>query len=569
MLTSAESGVNYVYVQLKEGVTGADKLTFEIVRHYEAGESPTTGFVLELDVAQSVTFPSGSYDPMWLTFTPEATGDYRLIEVGGNPEFHYTVYSSYKYNDAGEVEGDTVTADSKTGAVHLEESKTYYFCVDNIYWTTINVKIETYAAKPGELGNPIDAPNTGETPNTVDIKFGENVYFKHTVTADSLNDDGDFVLEFNPHPGSLESKFFKDAECSDSYGTTLGWDSGLYSITINNLKVNDVVYFYINASETSATFYINRPAAEVEEMEVGKTVTHTHVDGGGDAMSVTFGISSVQPGKYVVQYSVDKDPQITKGQIFADISGRTYASKIRYDNDSDSNPDGSHNRLPLATNGKIEIEIQEGDKYITLRTDGGTPDTYVWSFTLKEYKPELTLEDSLVVDISGSSATVALGVPAGNYSLAYDFGMSVFSAMIAVNVGGKEYTISTPFNGGQTGTVDIEVAEGVEEMSLTINNNGGATSLTLSLTALAPVEPEEDELTLGEPLSVQLTPEKYIIDKHIALGAGITAGEYTLTIVASGLGDGIYPFKLSAHLSLATTHIIRLPETTRLPLRLT
>ncbi len=541
----------YVYFLAKLADNAAEDtvLQFTLEEYIEQGSYPVNPFELPYNEETSYQFPMGQdIPPVWYSFTAPKTGDYRMSETHGNVDFAPTVYGSYvgKGSDSLGNENDIVTPNAANGSYHLEAEKTYYILIPAINGTVIYIKIEDYVAQLGEAGNPIEAPETGETPNTVEIKFGENVYFKHTVKAESLNADGDFVLEFDPHPSSMTAVFYKEATYSgDTYGT-LGYDNGQFSITISDLQVDDVVYFYINASETSATFYINRPAAEVEEMEVGKTVTHTHVDGGGDAMSVTFGISSVQPGKYVVQYSVDKDPQITKGQIFADISGRTYASKIRYDNDSDPNPDGSHNRLPLATNGKIEIEIQEGDKNITLRTDGGTPDTYVWSFTLKEYKPELTLEDSLVVDISGSSATVALGVPAGNYSLAYDFGMSVFSAMIAVNVGGKEYTISTPFNGGQTGTVDIEVAEGVEEMSLTINNNGEATSLTLSLTALTPVEPEEDELTLGEPLSVQLTPENYVIDKHIALGADITAGEYTLTIVASGLDADTWPFNMSA-----------------------
>lgn len=531
MNNSAATLHNYIYAKLSDTAAPETVLTFEVELHIEPGASPVKPKVLQLDVEAEHTFPNDNSDqPVWFSFTPSEAGDYRFSEANNNPDFNYKVYGGF------EGEGATATGTGPVtvtgGRIPLEGSHTYYIAVDYIYFMKITVTISKYVALPGEKDNPIEVSETGETPNTVSITVvGADMYFKHTITADSLNADGDFILEFEGRPSMLVSDFYKDATYSGAtYGETLGWDNEIYSITISGLNVGDVVYFTISTYEQTVTIYINRPEAQGLVLELDTPVSGPGTPPGpyDSYFEDVFTLVGISAGDYDVTLVFDPETygtvKLTAGSNSVNITA----------------PAGSYS---IGT-GKATITIAEGVTTLTVRVDGiGSATPY--TITISKSVPKLTVDSPLSVDISGSSATIALAVPAGSYQLAYDFGSNVFMADIIADIGGTQYHISTPYNGGQTGTLDIEIGDGVQEMSLTINDNGGATTLILTLTATGSTG-ESTELTVGEPLDVQLTPESYVIDKHITLGADVTAGEYTLTIVASGLGDGIYPFNTSA-----------------------
>ncbi len=500
---------NYVYAKLSDTAEPGTVLTFEVEVHLDPGASPAKPIVLQLDIAAEHTFPNdNSGKPVWFSFTPSEAGDYRFSEANDNQDFNYTVYGGFEGEGATATGKDPVTVTG--GRIPLEEDHTYYISVDYIYWMKITVTISKYVALPGEKDNPIEASETGDTPNTVEIKFGENVYFKHTVKTESLNEDGDFVLEFDPHPSALESVFYKDSTYSGETYDTLGYnigDDGKYSTTIHNLHVGDVVYFYIKANTTSATFYINRPEVieKEDEIEVGKTVTYSHNDSGGVAMSTTFSLaSSVQPGEYILEYSVDPNPY-----IYGKINVTVGSFSVSY-------PDSG--TIPVT--GSLNITIPAGATSIQISTTtGAAPATYVWSFTLKVPEPELDVGENQTFDLTTSTTTIKVVAPAGTYTLGYHFsvmGMFGFS-------GGN---VNNTFQ--QDGSTEITFEEGDV---ITITNFMSAPGVTVTFTLTAVGGAEGTELTVGTPTEVTITPDE--------------SSNVNLTITLSNVPAGTYNFEFS------------------------
>lgn len=241
-----------------------------------------------------------------------------------------------------------------------------------------------------------------------------------------------------------------------------------------------------------------------------------------------------------VSLEIPLDAGIEAGEYVLNIQVGTTSNGAPFEIIVDGGGTGENQIFDNLLAGDHNIVLTAQSTKITIYTSGFMNNSPIaMTLTLKKAAPKLTLDNSLEVDITGSSATVALDVPAGTYQLAYDFGMSVFMANIVAHVGDNEYTISTSaISAEQTGTVDITVAEGVQEMSLTINYNGGATTLTLSLTQLAVSYKYVAELDTG--LAVEGVGFGQSNGVLIGLGESIVPGDYELRISTQLDGYGIY-----------------------------
>lgn len=637
VLTSAESGVNYVYVQLKEGVTGADKLTFEIVRHYEAGESPATAFELTKGESFPAAFPNvedKDLTPIWFKYTPDQNGDYTIKETGTNiRSIKYSVYGNYNETNGTDRMLDKVACGTK---MTLEADHTYYIAIDPTYQRNNDfaISVVDYVAVPGTKDAPFEVTETGDKLNNVTLLYtnGDDTYFKFVVTEDAINEDGDVTFSFAVTVGSMKVAFYDDANYSHNIGSAgIVGDAGMVTVArLSGLSVDDVVYFTINGYGTAVSFYIN----PVDTSKMLTLDTPLELDIGGaqySSLTVETQVYNVPAGDYKLTIITDGevsqpapfDVKIDNVTVFSNLflntsvnqtqeftlqsaaetltittaqflaSGVIHVTllledanfKLALDTPLSVEFDGTEYNavsleIPLdagiaegeyvlniqvgstSNNAPFEIRVDgggtgedgiydnmlAGDHDIVLTAQSTKITIYTSTFmngspiemtlTLKKAAPKLTLDNSLEVDISGSSATIALGVSAGTYQLAYDFGMNVYMATIIADIGGNQYYISTPFSGGQTGTVDITVPDGANVMTLNIQNNGGATTLTLSLTQLAASYKYVAELGTG--LAVEGVGFGQSNGVLIGLGESIVPGDYELRISTELDGYGIF-----------------------------
>lgn len=505
----------YICIKLASGAPDETELKFTFERNYDNGTAPQRSVELQYGVAQSNIAATNGEHKEWYTFTPDETKDYRITLTGLSEYKSLIVCTGYVWGghasgidgweEDWEPTGPVTHNSSNNLSFTLTESTEYYIALTLTGNYSYSITVSEDVPNPGEKGAPYDVTNTGAEKNDVGDKLiaGTTVYFKHTVTAESLNSEEKVKFHFETVPSSHVINFYDDAEYSHELGHLRANDNSTQrDIEFENLDVDSVIYFTISGYNQDAIFYIN-PPEKMNVVEVGEEITLTVAPNDN-----TFSVEA-PAGTYVLSYTVQLSGpplQITFGTLHDQY---IYSS-------------GS---------GSFDVTITENESLHIRNNDMSAIEITI---TLEKSVPKLKADGvSIQVEMTGtqySNASVDIildsSVEAGKYSL-------TISANVANPV---PYSI-TPEGGTPISSQTIGTSESVFEITIP----GGATKITVSspqlvmaasITFTVKLEAVVDDsvkLTVNEPLTVTSKPVDYKHSLEIFLN-DVPAGDYSFVM---------------------------------------
>lgn len=502
---------DYLRVTSPEGAT----ISFTVEIYYELGTANNPAELqLGVETTRKIPMMGLGNNFYWYKVTPSEENTYRftLSSGSGEPFKKLGVYGRVE-NNAGEdqvvvidmtgddydlVPGGEKENTVKNKTFHLDADKTYYIYLEGSNGHSITFTLDISDNYPeGSKENPKVVTNTGETINTVEcITTGDENYFKHVITAESLNAENKFIFKFSPKPSSTQVHFYSDS----NFATQIGMiDYGEESVTLSNLSAGQTVYFTIKTYTQSLSFYIN----PVESAVTGPVLK----------LDQELEVTAKRPGPYESYAEADI--------VLQDVPEGTYEIvfvKVTQSNEPIKITAGSKSVSVGPESGTAEIEIASGVKTLHVRTDGTGWDV-TFKITLRKPVVKLTTEKPITVELSTSTTEIPIDAPAGKYNIKFEFSTS---AMFGVQVGSGS---SDTFNGNTN--KDYTISEGDK---ITINNymSSPGITVTLTLTSLS-----KQGLTVGTPYVVKFTYDSdYNVEIHVPL-VNVPAGTYKLALEAS------------------------------------
>lgn len=511
-----------------------DPIAFTLTEKIEEGTAPQAAVEIVADTLYEHTF--SGYSDYYYKFTPDENVAYDIIGAGDNAG-NFTYISVYEG-----LSTDNCIGTSNENRLYLT-SGTEYLLVLARGDGSMGFKIIKHTPESGDKELPIEMSNTGETANEISVATRETFY-KFTVTADSLTEDGLILIDFvaKENSATLECKFYDTAFGgepvfrTDTQGDEKFWWAT--HIELDGFAADSILYFTVKGSgEVEYELYINKP---LQVLKADEEASVTHKDAGGTNFSKTFKLDgSVEAGLYNFSYSVSQDPGIS-GKMTLTIGEKTFVY-----------PDGD---ATLPNSGSFVILIAEGDKRVTVDIPGGSPGTFIWTFTISK-SDETVLETgksaSVVVPANSDGVKGVAYLETGLYriTLTGDEGKHITlyldgntDANIIMESGGdRTATFVISSRGVHTfGFVDAEaqgltVTVAIEKISVDIMTDGTEKTFT--------VEPEGSTLTVyleaGKTFTLNVSGEGYeavsvtIDDQSVGEQGKITLSEGAATITVT------------------------------------
>lgn len=408
-------------------------ISFTLTKEDEPGATPAAAIEALFNTVYTHTF-TGT-DNWYYKFTPSEAGNYDFVGAGDTPD-NFTSMSGITVYEGLSIDSDTV-GHSYENKINLKQGTTYLLVLNASYGNTIGFKIIKSVAVAGDKELPIEITNVGETPTGVIPRgAGAKAYFSHTVTAESLNEENKLVFDFKfvgATGSSLQVYFYSDS----AYESSIANNDFEYHVELDGqyVTVGRTVYFTISCYmyeiedddiDGKLDVYINKPVEKLT-LKLDEPVNVIHEDSGGDSFSVVLDIDeSVTPGEYVLQYNVN--PMITTYDVIT-VKDATTSAVL--------GTAGGAGATPIP--GSVKITLTEAIKKIKIEAGGASPDTYTWTFTLKEGLPVLKPGETLApVDLTKSG--VDIEAPAGRYKLTYTFNAG--GGQFGITVGRYNATVS-------------------------------------------------------------------------------------------------------------------------------
>ena len=230
-LENEEEFVPEGYGIMRVTVTAGVKLSFTLTKVIVPG-SADQPIALTKDVEASYTFQS--YNSAWFTFTPDASGYYRIV-AGSS----VLVFESLIEGEGYDQVGNSIYVGGRND-LYLESGKTYYLELGSDWGNTVTIKVINTPNTAGEITNP-KTLQVGE--NDADFTNTGYVYFKYTVTA-----KGKLSFSNNAESGFYMS-FYSDAGYSEYLELDYDGENGVYYCEV---EVGDVFYVIADGADANA-----------------------------------------------------------------------------------------------------------------------------------------------------------------------------------------------------------------------------------------------------------------------------------------------------------------------------